>query len=187
MQNQSFNYCQTDACRIGGINELIAVYLMAAKFNGNLFVNLTGYKPQFHMEHENKPEPEKLATFWRAFQHDFPIRNHVLVATSLLKLPNTTIAPSHSGRTSGFSARVSPCGRSGNVRTGATSFFLRLHCRIWITWKQVKPPLTCGTLSITWENSFATIGHEAPLHEFTFFTEWQNTQITCTSIWSFPL
>ncbi len=32
MQAKGFNYCQTDSCRIGGINELIAVYLMAAKF-----------------------------------------------------------------------------------------------------------------------------------------------------------
>ena len=34
LQSKAFNYCQTDACRIGGINELIAVYLMAAKFGG---------------------------------------------------------------------------------------------------------------------------------------------------------
>ncbi len=34
-QAQAFQYCQVDACRIGGVNELLAVYLMAAKFNGN--------------------------------------------------------------------------------------------------------------------------------------------------------
>lgn len=33
MQAKAFEYCQTDSARIGGVNELILVYLMAKKFN----------------------------------------------------------------------------------------------------------------------------------------------------------
>lgn len=34
MQAKAFDYCQIDSCRIGGINEILAVYLMAKKMNG---------------------------------------------------------------------------------------------------------------------------------------------------------
>ena len=33
MQAKSFGICQIDSCRVGGVNELLAIYLMAAKFN----------------------------------------------------------------------------------------------------------------------------------------------------------
>lgn len=33
MQAQAIDFCQIDSCRLGGVNEIIAVYLMAAKFN----------------------------------------------------------------------------------------------------------------------------------------------------------
>ncbi len=32
MQAQALDFCQIDSCRLGGVNEVIAVYLMAAKF-----------------------------------------------------------------------------------------------------------------------------------------------------------
>jgi L-fuconate dehydratase len=32
MQAGAFHYCQIDSCRLGGVNEVLAVYLMAAKF-----------------------------------------------------------------------------------------------------------------------------------------------------------
>ncbi|EDO49916.1 predicted protein [Nematostella vectensis] len=32
MQAQGFQYCQIDSCRVGGLNEIIAILLMAAKF-----------------------------------------------------------------------------------------------------------------------------------------------------------
>ena len=33
MQAGAFEYCQVDSARIGGVNELLIVYLMAQKFN----------------------------------------------------------------------------------------------------------------------------------------------------------
>jgi L-fuconate dehydratase len=33
MQAKAFGICQIDSCRVGGVNELLAIYLMAAKFN----------------------------------------------------------------------------------------------------------------------------------------------------------
>lgn len=33
MQAEAFEYCQVDSARIGGVNELLIVYLMAKKFN----------------------------------------------------------------------------------------------------------------------------------------------------------
>lgn len=33
MQANAFEYCQVDSARIGGVNELLIVYLMARKFN----------------------------------------------------------------------------------------------------------------------------------------------------------
>lgn len=34
LQANALQYCQIDACRLGGVNECLAVILMAAKFNG---------------------------------------------------------------------------------------------------------------------------------------------------------
>ncbi|KAK3868107.1 hypothetical protein Pcinc_026481 [Petrolisthes cinctipes] len=34
LQAKAIDYCQIDACRLGGVNEVLAVYLMAKKFNG---------------------------------------------------------------------------------------------------------------------------------------------------------
>ena len=33
MQADAIRFCQIDACRLGGVNECLAVYLMAKKFN----------------------------------------------------------------------------------------------------------------------------------------------------------
>ena len=33
MQAEAIDYCQIDACRLGGVNEVLAVLLLAAKFN----------------------------------------------------------------------------------------------------------------------------------------------------------
>ncbi|XP_042233115.1 mitochondrial enolase superfamily member 1-like [Homarus americanus] len=33
LQAGALNYCQIDACRVGGVNEVLAIYLMAKKFN----------------------------------------------------------------------------------------------------------------------------------------------------------
>ena len=34
LQAKAMQYCQIDACRLGGVNEVLSVILMAAKFNG---------------------------------------------------------------------------------------------------------------------------------------------------------
>lgn len=34
-QARGFQFCQIDSCRMGGLNEVLAVLLMAAKFGGN--------------------------------------------------------------------------------------------------------------------------------------------------------
>ena len=34
LQADAVQYCQIDSARIGGVNELLAIYLMAAKLNG---------------------------------------------------------------------------------------------------------------------------------------------------------
>ena len=36
LQAKAMQYCQIDACRLGGVNEVLSVILMAAKFNGKL-------------------------------------------------------------------------------------------------------------------------------------------------------
>lgn len=38
LQANAIEYCQIDSCRIGGINEILAVYLMASKLNGSTFL-----------------------------------------------------------------------------------------------------------------------------------------------------
>lgn len=34
LQARAMQFCQIDSCRLGGVNEILAVYLMAAKLNG---------------------------------------------------------------------------------------------------------------------------------------------------------
>jgi len=34
LQSNAIQYCQIDSCRLAGPNEILSVYLMAAKFNG---------------------------------------------------------------------------------------------------------------------------------------------------------
>lgn len=34
LQANALQYCQIDACRLGGVNEVLSVILMAAKFKG---------------------------------------------------------------------------------------------------------------------------------------------------------
>ena len=36
LQSNAMQYCQIDSCRLAGPNEILSVYLMAAKFNGSL-------------------------------------------------------------------------------------------------------------------------------------------------------
>ena len=36
MQAKALDYCQIDSARIGGVNEILAVYLIAKKLNGKL-------------------------------------------------------------------------------------------------------------------------------------------------------
>lgn len=38
LQANALQYCQIDSARIGGVNEILAVYLMAKKFNGNFYL-----------------------------------------------------------------------------------------------------------------------------------------------------
>lgn len=38
MQADAMDVCQVDSCRIGGINEILAVYLMAAKLKGKALI-----------------------------------------------------------------------------------------------------------------------------------------------------
>jgi L-fuconate dehydratase len=34
LQAEGLQYCQIDSCRLGGVNEILSVILMAAKFGG---------------------------------------------------------------------------------------------------------------------------------------------------------
>lgn len=38
LQAQALEFCQIDSARIGGVNEILSVYLMAKKFNSK-FIN----------------------------------------------------------------------------------------------------------------------------------------------------
>ena len=38
LQSGAMQYCQIDSCRLAGPNEILSVYLMAAKFNGQHIV-----------------------------------------------------------------------------------------------------------------------------------------------------
>lgn len=42
MQANAMQFCQIDSCRLGGVNEILAVYLMAAKLNG-IVLNISIY------------------------------------------------------------------------------------------------------------------------------------------------
>ena len=37
LQAKGLQFCQIDSCRMGGLNEVLAVLLMAAKFGGNCY------------------------------------------------------------------------------------------------------------------------------------------------------
>jgi len=41
LQSNALQYCQIDSCRLAGPNEILPVYLMAAKFNGETHVSDT--------------------------------------------------------------------------------------------------------------------------------------------------
>ena len=41
LQANGISYCQIDACRLGGVPEVLAVYLMAKKFNSKNLTSLT--------------------------------------------------------------------------------------------------------------------------------------------------
>lgn len=43
MQADAMQICQIDSCRLGGVNEILAVYLMAAKRNGTVIYALIIY------------------------------------------------------------------------------------------------------------------------------------------------
>lgn len=43
LQADALQYCQIDSCRIGGVNEILAVYLMAKKLNGKYFFRSFGF------------------------------------------------------------------------------------------------------------------------------------------------
>ena len=57
LQAGALQFCQIDACRLGGVNEVLSVILMAAKFNGKLGKQ----KKEFESHHEK--------TCLRGFQH----------------------------------------------------------------------------------------------------------------------
>jgi len=38
LQANAIQFCQIDACRVAGVNEVLSIYLMAAKFGGTLLV-----------------------------------------------------------------------------------------------------------------------------------------------------
>lgn len=40
LQAGALDYCQIDSCRIGGVNEVLSVYLMAAKLGGSTMLSL---------------------------------------------------------------------------------------------------------------------------------------------------
>lgn len=40
LKAKAMQYCQIDACRLGGVNEVLAVILLAAKYNGWLLINI---------------------------------------------------------------------------------------------------------------------------------------------------
>lgn len=44
LQASALQFVQIDSCRVGSVNENLAIILMAAKFNGNLSVNNISHK-----------------------------------------------------------------------------------------------------------------------------------------------
>lgn len=47
LQCNALDFCQIDSARIGGVNEILAVYLMAKKFNGmHHFIGARGGEPE---------------------------------------------------------------------------------------------------------------------------------------------
>jgi len=38
LQADALQFCQIDAARVGGVSEVLAIYLMAKKFNGELLL-----------------------------------------------------------------------------------------------------------------------------------------------------
>jgi L-fuconate dehydratase len=51
MQAQAIDFCQIDSCRLGGVNEVIAVYLMAAKFGIPVCPHAGGVGLCEHVQH----------------------------------------------------------------------------------------------------------------------------------------
>ena len=51
MQAEAISYCQIDSCRIGGVNELLSVILMAAKFNIPVCPHAGGVGLCEHVQH----------------------------------------------------------------------------------------------------------------------------------------
>ena len=49
LQAKALQYCQIDSCRMAGPNEILSVYLMAKKFEGEVILNYNYNKSrQFH-------------------------------------------------------------------------------------------------------------------------------------------
>lgn len=48
LQANALQYCQIDSARIGGVNEILAVYLMAKKFNGNFIYTQIIFPAPYH-------------------------------------------------------------------------------------------------------------------------------------------
>ena len=54
MQAKSIDVCQIDTCRVGGVNENLAIILMAAKFNSMLRIFLIFFL--FYIMKENEQD-----------------------------------------------------------------------------------------------------------------------------------
>ena len=50
MQAKSIDVCQIDTCRVGGVNENLAIILMAAKFNSMLRIFFFNFFPILYNE-----------------------------------------------------------------------------------------------------------------------------------------
>lgn len=53
LQAQSIDYCQIDSCRLGGVNEVVAVLLLAAKFNVPVCPHAGGVGLCEYVQHES--------------------------------------------------------------------------------------------------------------------------------------
>lgn len=115
LKANAMQYCQIDACRLGGVNEVLAVILLAAKFNGLSWTLNSYYNESWllslpvNCNQIQIPGSEISATF---VVHQDRILNVV------------TLHFIREYLSAFFSSCLSPCRGCGIMRISSTSFYV---------------------------------------------------------------